>query len=183
MSHKWQGTFSLVLSKSEGREPSSIQGPRSSQSTTPASFGRFPNGPNDFVNSDGLLIADRPVIAKAQIIYGLPWDVTVSGNVQHQTGRPWGRQIRVSGLAFPNAPTIYMEPLDGSLRVPDLNIPLDLYFVYRRDNNNPALRAFTKTLNATGDGKSEADAFEASETKQNGIGSRDSRLNTLLPFS
>jgi len=74
-------------------------------------------------------------------------------------------------------------PLVRFLRVPDLNIPLDLYFVYRRDNNNPALRAFTETLNATGDGKSEADAFEASETKQNGIGSRDSRLNTLLPFS
>jgi len=122
MSHKWQGTFSLVLSKSEGREPSSIQGPRASQSTTPAAFGRFPNGPNDFINSDGLLIADRPVIAKAQIVYGLPWNLTLSGNVQHQTGRPWGRQIRVSGLAFPNAPTIYMEPLDGSLRVPDLNL-------------------------------------------------------------
>jgi len=122
MSHKWQGTFSLVLSKSEGREPSSIQGPRASQSTTPASFGRFPNGPNDFVNSDGLLIADRPVIAKAQIVYGLPWNLTISGNVQHQTGRPWGRQIRVSGLGFATAPTIYMEPLDGSLRVPDLNL-------------------------------------------------------------
>ncbi|HET6956517.1 MAG TPA: TonB-dependent receptor, partial [Vicinamibacterales bacterium] len=122
MSHKWQGTFSLVLSKSEGREPSSILGPRSSQSTTPASFGRFPNGPNDFVNSDGLLIADRPVIAKAQIVYGLPWNVTVSGNLQHQTGRPWARQIRVNGLGYPTAPTIYMESLDGNLRVPDLNL-------------------------------------------------------------
>ncbi len=122
MSHRWQGTFSLVLSKSEGREPSSIQGPRASQSTTPASFGRFPNGPNDFVNSDGLLIADRPVIAKAQIVYGLPWDLTISGNVQHQTGRPWSRQIRVSGLGFPASPSVYMAPIDGSQRVPDLNL-------------------------------------------------------------
>ena len=61
MSHRWQGTFSLVVSKSEGRLPSSIAGPRSGQSATPASFGRFPNGPNDFVNTDGLLIAvSRP---------------------------------------------------------------------------------------------------------------------------
>ena len=122
MSHKWQGTFSLVLSKSEGREPSSTAGPRSSQSTTPSSFGRFNNGPNDFVNTEGLLIADRPVIAKTQIVYGLPWGLTVSGNLQHQTGRPWGRQIRVSGLGFPTSPTILMEPLDGSRRVPNLDL-------------------------------------------------------------
>jgi len=122
MSHRWQGTFSLVLSKSEGREPSSISGPRSSQSTTPASFGRFNDGPNDWVNSEGLLIADRPVIAKAQIIYGLPWNITVSGNLQHQTGRPWARQIRVSGLGFPASPTVYVEDLDGSRRVPNLDL-------------------------------------------------------------
>jgi hypothetical protein len=122
MSHRWQGTFSLVVSKSEGRLPSSTLGPRSGQSATPGSFGRFPNGPNDFVNTDGLLIADRPVIAKAQIIYGLPWGVTVSGNLQHQTGRPWARQIRVSGLGFPASPTIYVEPLDGSRRVPSLDL-------------------------------------------------------------
>jgi hypothetical protein len=122
MSHRWQGTFSLVLSKSEGRLPSSTSGPRSSQSATPASFGRFNNGPNDFVNTDGLLIGDRPVVGKMQIVYGLPWDITISGNVQHQTGRPWARQIRVSGLGFTTNPTIYVEPLDGSRRVPNLNL-------------------------------------------------------------
>jgi hypothetical protein len=122
MSHRWQGTFSLVVSKSEGRLPSSTLGPRSGQSATPGSFGRFPNGPNDFVNTDGLLIADRPVIAKAQIVYGLPWGITISGNLQHQTGRPWARQIRVSGLGFPASPTIYVEPLDGSRRVPNLDL-------------------------------------------------------------
>jgi hypothetical protein len=122
MSHRWQGTFSLVVSKSEGREPSSILGARSAQSTTPGLFGRFNNGPNDWINSEGLLIGDRPVIAKAQIVYGLPWNITASANVQHQTGRPWARQIRVSGLGFPSSPTIYMAPLDGSQRVPDLNI-------------------------------------------------------------
>ena len=127
MSNNWQGTLSLVLSKSEGREPSSILGAASAQSGTSGTFGTIGRGgtnggPNDFVNTDGLLIGDRPVVAKAQLIYRLPWGFQVSGNLQHQTGRPWARQIRVGGLAFPSRPTIYMELLDGSRRVPSLDL-------------------------------------------------------------
>lgn len=124
MSNNWQGTLSLVLSKSEGREPSSTGGPAAAQTGTSGNFGRIPGvgGQNDFVNTDGLLIGDRPVVAKAQIIYKLPWDFQVSANVQHQTGRPWARQIRVGGLGFPSRPAIYMEPLDGSRRVPSLDL-------------------------------------------------------------
>ena len=62
------------------------------------------------------------MVAKAQLIYKLPWNFLVSGNLQHQTGRPWARQVRVSGLGFPSNPTIYMEPLDGSRRVPSLDL-------------------------------------------------------------
>lgn len=128
MSNNWQGTLSLVLSKSEGREASSTLGPASAQSGTSGGFGRVgcggacQGGINDFVNSDGLLIGDRPIVAKAQVIYRLPWDFLVSANVQHQTGRPWARQVRVRGLGFPANPTIYMEPLDGSRRVPSLDL-------------------------------------------------------------
>jgi len=61
-------------------------------------------------------------VAKAQLIYKLPWNFLVSGNLQHQTGRPWARQVRVGGLGFPSSPTIYMEPLDGSRRVPSLDL-------------------------------------------------------------
>jgi hypothetical protein len=127
MSSNWQGTLSLVLSKSEGREPSSILGPASAQSGTSGTFGTVGRGgtnggPNDLVNTDGLLIGDRPVVAKAQLIYKLPWNFLVSGNLQHQTGRPWARQVRVGGLGFPSSPTIYMEPLDGSRRVPSLDL-------------------------------------------------------------
>lgn len=127
LSHNWSGTLSLVLSKSEGREPSSILGPASAQTGTSGTFGTIGRGgtnggPNDFVNTDGLLIGDRPVVAKAQVIYRAPWNIQLSANVQHQTGRPWARQIRVGGLNFPSRPTIYMEPLDGSRRVPDLNL-------------------------------------------------------------
>ena len=84
MSSNWQGTLSLVLSKSEGREPSSILGPSSAQGGTSGTFGTIGRGgtnggPNDFVNTDGLLIGDRPVVAKAQLIYHLPWNFLVSG--------------------------------------------------------------------------------------------------------
>jgi len=127
MSNNWQGTLSLVVSKSEGREPSSILGPASAQTGTSGTFGTngrggTNGGPNDFVNTDALLIGDRPVVAKAQVIYRLPYGFQLSGNLQHQTGRPWARQIRVGGLGFPARPTIYMEPLDGSRRVPSLDL-------------------------------------------------------------
>jgi hypothetical protein len=128
MSSNWQGTLSLVLSRSEGREPSSMAGPASAQSGTSGGFGRVGcgsacyGGQNDLVNTDGLLIGDRPVVAKAQLVYRLPLGFLVSGNLQHQTGRPWARQIKVGGLGFPARPTIYMEPLDGSRRVPSLNL-------------------------------------------------------------
>jgi hypothetical protein len=122
MSHNWQGTFSVVASKSQGRLASSVGNPGGGQSQNSASFGRFPNGPNDFVNSEGLLAADRPLVAKVQFLYRLPWDLQVSTNINHQTGRIWARTIRVSGLGFPSAPTILMDPLDGNKRLPDTNL-------------------------------------------------------------
>ena len=44
------------------------------------------------------------------------------GNLQHQTGRAYARQVRVSGLGFPTAPQINMEPLTGDRRVADTNL-------------------------------------------------------------
>ena len=55
-------------------------------------------------------------------MYRLPWGVMVSGNLQHQTGRAYARQVRVSGLGFPTAPQINMEPLTGDRRVADTNL-------------------------------------------------------------
>ncbi len=74
------------------------------------------------MNTDGLLIGDGPVVAKAQIVYRLPWGVMVSANLQHQTGRAYARQVRVSGLGFPTAPQINMEPNTGDRRVADINL-------------------------------------------------------------
>ncbi|MEQ1907355.1 MAG: TonB-dependent receptor [Vicinamibacterales bacterium] len=152
LSHNWQGTFSLVYSKSKGRLSSSNGNPGGGQSATSASFGRFPNGPNDFVNSDGLLTADRPVVAKVQFLYRLPWDLQVSTNINHQTGREWARTIRVSGLGFPAAPTILMDPLDGNKRLPDTNL-VDVR-VQKSIKFTPTVRAdlFMDLLNATNQG-------------------------------
>ena len=99
--------ISLVLSKAEGRlrlERARSRRPRR-RAARPGTFGRDAAGPNDFVNTDGLLIGDRPVVAKAQLIYQFPWGIMASANVQHQTGRLYSRQVRVSGLGFPTAPT------------------------------------------------------------------------------
>lgn len=158
MSNNWQGTLSLVVSKSEGREPSSTGGPSAAQSGTSGTFGRIPGtgGQNDFVNTDGLLIGDRPVVAKAQVIYRLPWGFQLSGNLQHQTGRPWARQIRVGGLGFPSRPTIYMEPLDGSRRVPNLDlIDARVQKSFALGGPNVKLDLFIDALNLTNSDTSE----------------------------
>src|SRR5581483_11124142 len=161
MSHNWSGTLSLVLSKSEGREPSSILGPASAQTGTSGTFGTIGRGgtnggPNDSVNTDGLLIGDRPVVAKAQVIYRLPFGFQASANVQHQTGRPWARQIRVGGLNFPSRPTIYMEPLDGSRRLPSLNLfDARLQKTFALGGSNTNLDLFIDALNLTNSDTSE----------------------------
>ena len=59
MSNNWQAVFSIVYSKAEGRLGSSARAlPTASQSSQAGSFGRELAGPNDFVNTDGLLIGD-----------------------------------------------------------------------------------------------------------------------------
>jgi hypothetical protein len=123
MASNWQGVISLVLSKSEGRLGSSARATATTgQSSQAGTFGREAAGPNDFVNTDGLLVGDRPVVAKAQVVYRFPWDVMVSANVQHQTGKPWARQVRVSNLGFPSAPTINMEQRNGDRRAADVDL-------------------------------------------------------------
>jgi hypothetical protein len=179
MSNNWQGTLSLVVSKSEGREPSSILGPGSAQTGTSGTFGTIGRGgtnggPNDFVNSDGLLIGDRPVVAKAQIIYKLPFGFLVSGNLQHQTGRLWARQVRIGGTSFPSRPTVYMEPLDGNRRLPSLNlIDARVQKTFALGGPGVNLDLFLDTLNLTN-----ADTYEnvlsrrGDQASSFGVGSR-----------
>jgi hypothetical protein len=150
MSSNWQGVFSLVLSDSEGRLGSSARAtPTTTQSSQAGSFGRDAAGPNDFVNTDGLLVGDRPVVAKTQLMYRFPWGLMAAINYQHQTGRAYARQVRVSGLGFPTAPQINMELLSSDRRVADVDL-IDLR-AQKEVRFGPTLRLdlFVDALNLT----------------------------------
>jgi hypothetical protein len=122
-SNNWSAVASVVYSKSTGRLPSSARATASSgQSSSAGTFGREANGPNDYVNTEGLLVGDRPVVAKLNFVYQLPWGIMAATNLQYQSGKPYARHVRVSGLGFPSAPTIAMEERDGSRRVDPLKL-------------------------------------------------------------
>ena len=95
MSHNWQANFGLTLSEGTGRQGSSSARatPLTSQISTAGIFGQ---NPNDYINSDGLVIGDRPVVLKAQFVYQLPWGLTSSANFMSQSGKPIYSEIRVA---------------------------------------------------------------------------------------
>jgi hypothetical protein len=121
MSDNWQLTASLVLSKSTGRLGSSLSDPLTSQQgipLSPASGVEFGQDPNHYVNTDGRLIGDRPVIGKVQFLYEFPHGFTAGVNYTHQTGRLWSRQVRVP-LGLPTDSLLNLEANTGDRRVPD----------------------------------------------------------------
>jgi hypothetical protein len=124
MSNNWQMVSSLTLGKSEGRiGSSSARGtPVSAQSATAGTFGR---NPNDFVNTDGLLIGDRAWQFKTQLVYQAPAGFLLGANFTYQSGLPWGRTIRVTQPDLGLSTTIRAERLEGDRRVADWTI-LDL---------------------------------------------------------
>ena len=88
MAGHWQLTASWVPGKSKGRIGSSRRGPLQDQAGTAGDFGQ---NPNDFVNTDGGLIEDRPTTVKAQLVVQLPHGFLVSANYLYQSGRAWAR--------------------------------------------------------------------------------------------
>ena len=123
MANNWSAVASLVYSKSTGRLPSSARATASTNQTSSAgTFGREAAGPNDYVNTEGLLVGDRPYVAKLNFVYQLPWGVMAATNLQYQSGKPYSRHVRVSGLGFPSAPTISAEERDGTRRVDALKL-------------------------------------------------------------
>jgi hypothetical protein len=95
MSNRWQATFGLTLSKATGRQGggSARSTPLSSQISTASIFGQ---NPNDFINSDGRLVGDRPVVLKTQFLYQMPWGIMTSFNFQSQSGKPIYSEIRAT---------------------------------------------------------------------------------------
>ena len=72
------------------------------------------------MNSDSILLHDRPVLFKGQLVYQMGWDMTLAGNYQYQSGRPWGREIRFNGLV-PGATRVFYEPMNDDQRVDPIN--------------------------------------------------------------
>ncbi len=120
MSNHWQATASFVWGKAEGRLGSSLRSPLQEPTAAARTFGQ---NPNDFINTDGLFIGDRPITAKLQLVYELPKGFLVGANYNYQQGRPWGRQVVVP-LSLTNglSSTILAEPIDGSRRVGSWNL-------------------------------------------------------------
>jgi hypothetical protein len=119
MANRWQLTAGLTLSKSEGTLGSSTAR-SSATSNANSTAGVFGQNPNDYVNADGLLIGDRPVVFKTSGVYEIGWGVTIAGNYGFQSGRPWGREVRFSGLV-PGSTRVLYEPFSGDRRVKPLN--------------------------------------------------------------
>ncbi|MCC7180930.1 MAG: TonB-dependent receptor [Acidobacteria bacterium] len=117
MSNNWQANFGITFSKSEGRLGSSSA--RSTPLTAPTSTaGIFGQNPNDYINTDGRLIGDRPVVVKAQFVYQLPMGFLTSFNFQTQSGRPIVEELRISsGLTgIPGTNRVVPNVVDGDLR-------------------------------------------------------------------
>jgi hypothetical protein len=121
MSNNWQMTAALTYLDSRGRLASSLGSLTAGQ--TGAAFTTFGQNPNDYVNTDGELIGNRPWTFRTQLVYELPAGFLVGANYTYQSGRPWARTARVSDLGLPT--TILAEPIDGSRRVQSWNL-LDL---------------------------------------------------------
>jgi len=118
MSHNWEMTASLVVSKNTGRTPSSLGGPTDEPTSAVITTGkRFGRNPNDFINTDGRIISDRPVTGKVQLVYMLPKGFLLGLNFTHQEGRPYGRLIQLSADLAGLPTQILGAPIDGSMRV------------------------------------------------------------------
>jgi hypothetical protein len=155
MADNWQMTSSFVWGRSTGRigsqrpAVSAAVGPAGAQTTTAGLFGR---NPNDFINSDGRLIGDRTAVFKTQLVYQFPAGFLAGANFVYQTGRPYARLARVSGLGIPTI--IFAERNDGSRKVSDQYI-LDLRLQKDFSLGAAHFAVFADVLNALND-----DAFE-----------------------
>jgi len=93
MSNGWQFLSSVTLSRLYGNTAEGFED----------SVGHNPpfDTPNYFINRDGSLSWDRPLVIKLQGSIVLPYDFVLSAYYQFFSGTPWGRTIEVQ---LPNTP-------------------------------------------------------------------------------
>jgi hypothetical protein len=123
MSDRWQGTFGITWSRSEGiQETNNARSTPLTNATSAAAPNLFGQNPNDYVNADGLLIADRPILLKTQMMFDLGWRITLAGNYQYQSGRPWAREVRFANSVLGLGTTrVLYEPFNDDQRVDPIN--------------------------------------------------------------
>ncbi|HSP05964.1 MAG TPA: TonB-dependent receptor [Acidobacteriota bacterium] len=126
MSKKWMMNGSLTISKTKGFDAGSSLGPSADQDSSffPSENAKFGTDKNDFTNANGLLNGDRTYIFKFQGNYDLPWTMKVSADYSYMTGRPYARQIAVTGLNQ-GTRVIFAETRDGNRRTSNISL-LDL---------------------------------------------------------
>lgn len=113
MASNWQLTASLTL---QDHTSANIFG-----STAQLNFREFGRDPNDFINSEGLAVRNRDVLAKTQFLYiGLPWDFTVGVDWNYFTGYPTRRQVRVAATGLNSR--VQTEPRTDDKRFDSVNL-------------------------------------------------------------
>ena len=116
MSDNWQGR-----SRSFSRNPPSSGRALRRRRRADGHGGTFGQNPNDFVNTEGRLIADRPVMAKAQFVTNA---VAVPRRREHPLS-DWPPVVAAGPrrrLGFPSRPVINSEANTGDRRVADQTI-------------------------------------------------------------
>jgi hypothetical protein len=129
MSNNWQLTAALTYLDSRGRLASSngfrgssgLLGIAAAQSGQVYPFFPFGANPNDFVNTDGKLMGDRPWTFRTQMVYELPHGFLVGANYTYQSGRPYARLIRLEADVLGQTTTILAERITGDRRVASWN--------------------------------------------------------------
>jgi outer membrane receptor protein involved in Fe transport len=122
MSNNWQATAALTYLDSRGRNASSDNSLTAGQDGQAGLFGQ---NPNDYVNTDGKLVGNRPWTFRTQLVYEAPKGFTIGANYTFQSGKPWGRQIRLSSSELGQTTTFMAERITGDRHVANWNI-LDL---------------------------------------------------------
>ena len=126
----WNVQGSYTYSKSEGLIPR----PWFQSQNNPFYGSGTGQDPNSYQNAYQRLQADRPHMLRLQSVLFLPYDFVLAANANFESGKPFSRQVRASGVTEQQAQSIIVESAgsrDG-LRHPHLWL-LDLRFGKRID--------------------------------------------------
>ena len=143
----WNVQGSYTYSKSTGLIPR----PWSQSQQNPFYGSTTGQDPNAYLNlgSGQRLQGDRPHMFRLQGVLFLPWDLLLAANVNIESGKPFSRQVRASGISAQPANNIIVE-LAGSrpgLTQPQLNV-VDIRFGKRLDIGDLILKLDAYVYNA-----------------------------------